>query len=91
MSPNYGTVRGGGKPEIRERGVDLSSGIDESIPVYLLQKTSDEIWIEIHLPENYLDIFKQKGEVVRGAAFGMTSEKVVSDEANHTFADHHQR
>jgi hypothetical protein len=63
--------------------VNLASGINESIPVYLLQEASDKIWIEIRVSEGYLDVFELKGEVVGGAAFGMTSEEVVSDEANH--------
>lgn len=44
--------------------VDLASGIDESIPVYLLQKTSDEIRVKIGDSESYLDVFELEREIV---------------------------
>lgn len=63
--------------------MNLAGGINESIPLDLWHETPDKFWVKFRLSESYLDVFELEGEIVRGAAFCMAGEEVVSDQANH--------
>jgi hypothetical protein len=68
---------------------NLAGGIYESIPLDFWDETSDKFWVKLGFPQSYLYVFELKREVVRGAAFCMAGEEVVSDQANHfEFVDH---